>query len=261
MLTRIVLIACVGLIAVTSASAEDSSTLRQLETELRQRFSDLRAIDYRFDNGGRTLVAEFKTRKFMVHGRSKVGVRSREAHEVVGPSHTGFLVRIHLQGAGTVNQAIVPQTIREPYWNTDLDVQGLNSREQVYIATSYGPGLDAKVRKRLANFWKQEKAKAVPEGGNAKELSILEGTLKQHPKFAYRYYLDGLSQGQTCGLMGMDAKLKDVRPGTRIRVRGILFGLHFEESAYNRPNAALVVADYIYMDVKHLELLSTHGKK
>lgn len=91
--------------------------------------------------------------------------------------------------------------------------------------------------------------------GATDNLSVLEGTLKSHPKFAYRFYLDGLANGQTCGLIGMDAKLKGIQEGARIRVCGTLHSQHFQKSAYNQPNAAIVVADYIYMDVKHLELL------
>lgn len=102
--------------------------------------------------------------------------------------------------------------------------------------------VNASVAKRLGN-------------GATDNLSVLEGTLKVHPKFAYRFYLDGLANGQSCGLTGMDNKLKDLQPGTRIRVRGTLHSRHFEESAYHQPNAALIVADYIYMDVKHLKLV------
>ena len=94
-------------------------------------------------------------------------------------------------------------------------------------------------------------------GNNATDnLSVLEGTLKLHPKFAYRFFLDGLANGQTCGLTGMDTKLKEIQPGARIRVRGTLHSQHFDESAYDQPNAALIVADYIYMNVKHLKLLN-----
>ena len=197
----------------------------------------------------------------MAHGPSKVGERSREAHEVVGPSHNGFLVRIHLQEPGTVNQAVVPQTIREPYWNKDIGVHRLSSGEQVYVATSYGSKLDAAIQQRLTDFWEEYGAKAAQEGAGAiGHLSVLEGTLKLHPKFAYRYYIDGLANGQTCGLKGVDTKLKDIQPGTRIRVRGTMHSHHFEESAYGQANAALIVADYIYMDVRHLNVLPADEK-
>ena len=106
--------------------------------------------------------------------------------------------------------------------------------------------------------WKAVNASVAKRLGNraTDNLSVMEGTLKRHPKFAYRFYIDGLANGQTCGLTGMDTKLKDIQPGTRILVRGTIHSHHFEESAYHQPNAALVVADYIYMDVKHLKLLN-----
>ena len=241
--------------ASIQASEPMSPKLVRLEKDLRQRFNDL-DITYRSDNGGRTLIAEFRTRKFMVHVGSKMGQRSREAHEVVGPSHAGFLIRFHLQDAGTVNQAHVPQTIREPYWNTNLNVFRLDNQEQVYVAYSYGAALDAKAGRRLDSLWKDltKESASVDGGDGSATLSTLEGTLRVHPKFAYRFYLDGLAEGQSCGLMGMDSKLKEVQPGTRIRVRGILRSNHFDESAYGRPNSALIIADYIYLDMKDFEL-------
>ena len=106
--------------------------------------------------------------------------------------------------------------------------------------------------------WEAVNASVAKKLGNGAtdNLSVLEGTLKVHPKFAYRFYLDGLADGQSCGLTGVDTKLKDLQPGNRIRVRGTLHSHHFEESAYHQPNAALLVADYIYMDVKHLKLVN-----
>ncbi len=261
MLTRITFIVWFSFIAIPEAAKEGTLTLRHLETELRQELADLGAIEYHFENGERTLIVAFKTRTFMVHGSSMVGERSREAHEVIGPSYEGFLVRVHLQEQGEINQPVVPQTIREPYWNTDLNAYSLASGEQVYVVTSYGSRLDANIKRRLANFWREPKVVKTQMGEpSPNDLSVLEGTLKLHPKFAYRFYLDGLANGQTCGLRGVDAELKEIQPETRIRVRGILHSHHFEESAYRQPNAALIVADYIYMDVKHVKPLSPGTK-
>ena len=49
-----------------------------------------------------------------------------------------FLLRIHAQDKGTVNQAVVPQTIRQPYWRTDLDVAVVpDTGHQLYCALAY----------------------------------------------------------------------------------------------------------------------------
>ena len=247
---------CCMFMPSTYASESMSPQLAQLKADLQQRFSDL-DVTYRADNRGHTLIAEFETRKFLVHVGSKAGKRSREAHEVLGPSHAGFLIRFHLQDAGTVNQAQVPQTIREPYWQTYLNVFPLDHQQQVYVAYSYGTGLDTKVRTKLDRLWIDlQKGSATVEGNGSAQLSTLEGVLKVHPKFAYRFYLDGLAEGQSCGLKGMDSQLKAVPAGTRIRVRGTLRSQHFDESAYGQPNSALIVADYIYLNVRDFELLA-----
>ena len=57
------------------------------------------------------------------------------------------------------------------------------------------------------------------------KLATLEGILKVHPKFMYKYYIVAYG-GQTCALyadpsVGKDM-LKDINPGTEIRVRGKL---------------------------------------
>ncbi len=55
----------------------------------------------------------------------------------------------------------------------------------------------------------------------APEPATLEGTLRVHPKFLYKYYIDGFGDGQKCALRS-DERFADIKPGTRIRVRGAL---------------------------------------
>lgn len=65
-------------------------------------------------------------------------------------------------------------------------------------------------------------AVANAQKGSKEPADILEGVLRIHPKFHYRYYIDGFGSGQNCALFKADERLADVEPGTRIRVRGDL---------------------------------------
>jgi hypothetical protein len=99
--------------------------------------------------GSQSLLVKYKTRKFMVHGMSMIGEHNQEAHEEEGPRYNGFLLSIHLQEAGTVMAAVVPQTIRRPYWQTDLDVVVCGAGKQLYWALSYGASTGPAVLKQV----------------------------------------------------------------------------------------------------------------
>ena len=87
----------------------------------------------------------YQTQKFKIHGRTKAGKISEETHDEVGPSHLGLILRVHLQRKGEINQAVTPQTIREPYWQTDLNVTRLaGSDQQLFWSLSYGSRTDEK---------------------------------------------------------------------------------------------------------------------
>jgi len=101
-----------------------------------------------------TFILLYRPQAFKVHGRTMTGEVDIEAHDDVGPSYDGLVVKAYLQPRGNVNQAVTPQTIREPYWQTDLDVTPIgDSEKQVYWALSYGSrtdkGLLDKVRKQM----------------------------------------------------------------------------------------------------------------
>jgi hypothetical protein len=85
-----------------------------------------------------SLVVTYRPQTYKIHGRSKSGQVSTNVYDEVGPGFEGFVLRAHLQPRGEVNQACIPQTIREPYWQTDLDVTPIgDTTNQVYWALSY----------------------------------------------------------------------------------------------------------------------------
>jgi hypothetical protein len=110
-------------------------------------------VEYR----GNSLIATYLPQSFKIHGRNKSGEIDAEAHEEIGPSFKGFVLKVHLQPKGTVNQAITPQTIQTPYWPTDLDVTTIASTDkQIYWGLSYGSRTEKelldKIRAKLKNL-------------------------------------------------------------------------------------------------------------
>lgn len=103
-----------------------------------------------YSNQGKTLTLRYLPQTFKVHGVSMTGQVSTEAHDEVGPSYKGFTLTIHLQAKGEVNQLVTPQTVRRPYWSTDLDVIPLaGTDQQAYVGLAYGSRTDPKLLKEL----------------------------------------------------------------------------------------------------------------
>ncbi len=94
-----------------------------------------------------SLVVKYKTRDFMIHYRtSKYGGYSKKAEKKEGPSRQGFLLEIRLEKVGTGHQIEIPQTLRRPYWRTDVDIRIMDkSSKQFYCLLSYGFGTDQKL--------------------------------------------------------------------------------------------------------------------
>ena len=82
----------------------------------------------------------------------------------------------------------------------------------------------------------------------------LVGFLRVHPKFHYRYYIDGFGDGQECALFQADEQLEKLKPGSLIRVRGDLASKFFGDP--QDKSAALVSTWIIYMDVADVEAAS-----
>ena len=87
-----------------------------------------------------------------------------------------------------------------------------------------------------------------------KPVDILEGVLRVHSKFHYRYYIDGFGDGQHCALFQADKRLKQIKPGSVIRVRGDLASKLFGGDPKDK-RSALIRTWIIYMDVDQVEVL------
>ena len=93
---------------------------------------------------------------------------------------------------------------------------------------------------------------------NGPKLWTLEGELKAHPKFLYRYYLV-LLDGQKCALYGSDHSrepehLARVRLPDFVRVRGVLGTAHHPGGTKDNPSP-FPKGWTLYMDVHEVEAM------
>jgi hypothetical protein len=100
---------------------------------------------------------------------------------------------------------------------------------------------------------------AAGDEPKASKLWTLEGELKVHPKFHYRYYLVLLGTGQICALYGVDHgrepdQLARLKLPIGVKVRGVL-GTEYHDGGTKDNPSALVGGWILYMDVQEVETL------
>ncbi len=124
---------------------------RKAEESLRAALVDIDPRpSFEYPKHAKSLFVKYRTRKFMIHNGSMTGEYSEKAHEEEGPSYRGFMLKVHLQKAVAVNQAVVPQTLRRPYWRTDLNITTVDGTDQqFYWGLSYGNRVDQSHLKRI----------------------------------------------------------------------------------------------------------------
>jgi len=99
---------------------------------------------------------------------------------------------------------------------------------------------------------------AAAEEPKAPKVWTLEGELKVHPKYLYRYYLV-FGDGQKCALYGADHGrdpdlLAGLKPPARVRVRGV-FGTEHHAGGTKENPSPFPEAWTLYMDVHEAEAL------
>ena len=100
--------------------------------------------------GPQSVTITYQTRGFKVHAASMTGEYAGEVHDETGPGAKGFMLGIDLQKRGEANQAVTPQTLRRPYWETYLQVTPLaGSDRQLFWGLSYGPRTDTNLLARI----------------------------------------------------------------------------------------------------------------
>jgi hypothetical protein len=82
-----------------------------------------------------------------------------------------------------------------------------------------------------------------------KSPNVLEGTLRVHPTIHDRFFIDDFGDGQKCTLLQADDRLKQIAPGSLLRVRGKLESKFLGEGPYE------IGTRFIYMNVDKVEVL------
>jgi len=133
-----------GMAALVASGADRlASELDQVVVALQPAIATLSPSPDIKTNGPAALTVSYRAQTFKIHGASMTGEFAKEAHDEIGPTFKGFVLFVDVQPKGEVNQAGTPQTLREPYWQTYLQVTPLaGSDKQLYWGLSYGSRTD-----------------------------------------------------------------------------------------------------------------------
>ena len=93
-----------------------------------------------------TLVAEYKTRPYMVHTHLKTGEFAETSHEQTGPSAEGIMLRLYVgHGKEYLGERVIRQDFHETYWMEYLDARAIKDKnEHVWMELAYGFKADPK---------------------------------------------------------------------------------------------------------------------
>ena len=139
------------------------------------------------------------------------------------PDYDGFILRVTLQDAGTPVQFGTPQTIKEPYWNTYLDINTITgTNKQIYWSLSYWSHTDKNVLSQIKEtLWRLDKSrKTINNNGKqepVKKGEELAGLFKKNLKGNSPYRLE-LTKGNSINLRG--EILENLKEGTMIWITG-----------------------------------------
>jgi hypothetical protein len=137
-------------LALKAVLAAIQPTLDKLQPEAK--------VGYRKET--RSIEVFFLPQTFKVHGQSMSGEISRDAHDEVGPSYKGFVLKLSLESKGEVHQAALPGTLTTltgPYWRRDIGLTPLGKTDkQIAWSLAYGSRMDEKtlsaIREKLTKL-------------------------------------------------------------------------------------------------------------
>jgi hypothetical protein len=164
MTVRSVTIPCLLVASLPGAAqqlkAPPDPVLVSLQAKLERELQDLKlspGFEVPASSAGKTLIMRYKTREYQVHPESKAGRLGPGLEGREGPDDEGILLQIHLEQHGEIHQAVVPQTRREPYWSTFLNVYPIaGTGKQIYLALSFRGGTDPQLIEKIKAFAKQQ---------------------------------------------------------------------------------------------------------
>ena len=152
MAVQCALIITIGwLVSIRPGSAEveednpPHAALEALAPQLRG-FLDVECPDAELEINGTTLIGKHQTQEFMVHNIGMDGRIADESHPVEGPNYQGFLLRLDVVEGPLENQAVLPQVLSEPYWQTYINAFPMEGGAvYLLISLSYGMRTEAHI--------------------------------------------------------------------------------------------------------------------
>lgn len=116
--------------------------VNRLRSTLRQHCPDLALT---VEEG--ELIAKKGTMLFTVHGRSKSGEIFPQTYQEEGPNFKGFMLRIKQVKGVYEGAAVVPQTLRGPYYSTYIAAPATKDGLNYYwVRFSFGGRLDENLK-------------------------------------------------------------------------------------------------------------------
>ncbi len=78
--------------------------------------------------------------QFTLHRIDRIGRVSRDTYQQEGPEHDGFMLSVTKSQGRYGGPAVVPQTLRRPYWNTLInEIYDAQSDSHLWVVYSFGP--------------------------------------------------------------------------------------------------------------------------
>ena len=109
-----------------------------------------------FKNGG--IQISHDTMIFTVHGAMMTGNYYEQTRKEEGPQGRGFLLFIKVVEGPYQRQAVVPQTLRKPYWKTYINApQTKNKKNYYWINLKFGHLIKKDFMKELFSILPQSK--------------------------------------------------------------------------------------------------------
>ncbi len=123
----------------------DEPMCREYQTKL-QAVIQQHHPDAKVEKEDNRLVYRFHTQTFKIHAVNMQGHIYENAHDEEGPNVDGILVRVSLRErereGESVGQAVIPQTIRRPYWQTFINVYPVSASQNLWVSISFGTKTD-----------------------------------------------------------------------------------------------------------------------
>lgn len=97
---------------------------------------------------GRTLVVQFDTMVYTVHGGSKTGEYSPKTHQETGPKLNGFVIDLSLNPLNPI-AAVAGQTWQTTYWQEFFWHGHADDEEYIHFIFKFGKRVDDNLKRKV----------------------------------------------------------------------------------------------------------------